>query len=122
MAAHKNHELTTLTAEEPEDTVASLPVVKVIHIWEKNSVELWFDEYGKTVASTNDPYNFKAVNKIGKEPLIKTYGSLTGCDKGKVTIGEHHYRIQVVEQQPQLQVSHAIPVAQRGWVKVTKLF
>ena len=107
-----DHKLSNMAEEE---TVVSIPVVKVIHIWEKNSVELGFDEYGSTVESASTmyaiyPYNFKAVNKSGKEPLIKTFGSLIRCDGGTLTMGENQFRIQLVEQsqQQQLQVSRAI--------------
>lgn len=50
------------------------------------------------------PYSFSATKADEKEPSIKTFGSLLGCNGGVLTISGVRYRIQVLQGQQQEQV------------------
>ena len=52
-----------------------------------------------TTVYADAPYSFSAVKANGKEPAIKTFGSLLHCGGGVLTIGETPYRVQK-QQQP----------------------
>ena len=51
---------------------------------------------------TNEPYNFRVINAVGREPRVKTFGPLIACNGGALIIGETQYRIQVIAQQQQI--------------------
>ena len=66
-----------LAAEAP---LEDLPLVEVFRTSD-GDVVVKFDEYDATTAPldrayTNEPYNFTAINAGGREPRVKTFGSL----------------------------------------------
>lgn len=78
-----------------------LPVVKVYK--KDGTVSVQWGEGGaqQTSGGLTDSYTnyFHATYSTGREPFIKTFGTILHCNDGILNIGQTRYRIQVQQQQ-----------------------
>jgi hypothetical protein len=102
MAANANSDLSTITSPAgaaPDD----LPVVEVEGV--NATVKVKWGTLGsqQTTAGLDARYTdtFHATDSTGVEPLVKTYGTLLGCNGGTLTIQATRYHIQVIQKQQQ---------------------
>ena len=104
MSANADPNKSTMATTSAAPSEEELPVVEVFTT--NNRVTLKWDNEDETFATdstryTGDPYFFSAVRANGREPSIKTFGSLLGCNGGTLTIGGIRYRIHAQQQQQQ---------------------
>jgi hypothetical protein len=113
MAANANSDLSTITSPAgavPDD----LPVVEVEGV--NATVKVKWGTLGsqQTTASLDASYTdtCHATDSTGVEPLVKTYGTLLGCNGGTLTIQATRYRIQVIQK---LQQANGKKCFRFGW-------
>ena len=81
-----------------------LPLAEVV-AWKESVKVKWGEESTmapQTAVYSVEPYSFNATRPNGKQPAIKTFGSLLGCQGGILTIGKTQYRIHIQQEQQQV--------------------
>lgn len=93
MAAHANSDLSTIAPDGAMNPVQVKEQANgMVHV-------KWGDGGAKqtsATAGTDYPSFFSVADANGEDPLVKTYGTLLGCNDGTLTIGDTSYRIQAI--------------------------
>ncbi|CAB9504771.1 hypothetical protein SEMRO_208_G087040.1 [Seminavis robusta] len=119
MAVNAKPSLSTITS--PAEAVPEYPPAKVEEQANGMVLVKWGDGGVKQTsasAGTEYPSVFSVVDSDGLEPLVKTYGTLLGCDGGTLTIQGTTYRIERIPKRRQANGKKSLEDEAR-WTDVT---